>query len=713
MLSISQNMKSGRIEVAEVPAPSCRKDGVVIKTSYSLVSMGTESMKVENGKMNLLEKAKAKPEQVKQVMDTVKQLGLQAAYRKVMNKLDSMTPLGYAMSGVVVETGSNVSHLKIGDRVAAGGGNYATHAEFNYVPENLCVKLSDKVDMKNASMATVAAIAIQGLRQANLQFGETIGIVGMGLIGQLMLQVARASGIRVLAIDIDEERVNISLKHGANAGAVPGRDDQVETAMSLTGGFGLDALFLASGTKSNSPIESAPKMLRDKGRLVDIGITTMDIPWQPYYDKELNIFMSRSYGPGRYDPLYEEHSIDYPISYVRFTEQRNMKTFIDMLEDGKIDVDYIISETMDFSKSADFYNSIGESKSKYMSVVFSYNPSAELKRTFDFKKPTANSTVKIGVIGSGNFAKTMLFPELKNKSGVEFVSLSTATGLSAENSRRKFNFSRIATTPEEVISDKDVNLLMVLTRHSSHASNIIKGLKADKFVYCEKPLALDETELKEIVEARRSSTGDLFIGYNRRFSPAVKKVKQAFSGINSPKHLYYRINAGYMDKTNWYNDIEEGNRVVGEAGHFIDTALYIIDKRPVFVTGIFTGNSRADMKTKDNMNIIIEFEDGSVADILYFTFGDKTLPKEFLEISSSMQSAVLNNFKSLTFFKNNSSYKANLADSGKGHKQEMHSLLEIIKGNEKNPFSMDYLSLVSMLTFKAIESADRGVKIEL
>ncbi|MDD3802899.1 MAG: bi-domain-containing oxidoreductase [bacterium] len=713
MLSISQNLKSGKIELAEVPVPSCRKDGVVIKTSYSLVSMGTESMKVENGKMNLLEKAKAKPEQVKQVLDTVKQLGLEAAYRKVMNKLDSMTPLGYAMSGVVVETGANVSHLKIGDRVAAGGGNYATHAEFNYVPENLCVKLSDKVDMKHASMATVAAIAIQGLRQANLQFGETIGIIGMGLIGQLMLSIARASGLRVMAIDIDEERVNLSLKHGANAGAVPGRDNLTEIAMALTDGFGLDAVFLASGTKSNSPIESAPKMLRDRGRLVDIGITTMDIPWQPYYDKELNIFMSRSYGPGRYDPLYEEHSIDYPISYVRFTEQRNMKTFIDLLEDKKIDVDYIISETMDFSKAADFYNSIADAKSKYLSVVFSYNPSAELKRSFDFKKPSASSTVKIGVIGSGNFAKTMLFPELKNKSEVEFVSLSTATGLSAEDSRRKFSFSRIATNSDEVISDKDVNLLMVLTRHSSHASNIIKGLKADKFVYCEKPLALNEAELKEIEEARKNSKGDIFVGYNRRFSPAVNKMKKFFGNVSQPKHLYYRINAGYMEKTNWYNDIEEGNRVVGEAGHFVDTALYVIAKRPIAVTGIYTGSSRSDMKTKDNMNIMIEFEDGSVADILYFTFGDKSLPKEFIEASSSMQSAVLNNFKSLTFYKNGSSSRAVLTDTGKGHKQEMNSLVEIIKGKERNPFSMEYLSLVSMVTFKAIESADRGVKIEL
>ncbi|PIP12951.1 MAG: oxidoreductase [bacterium (Candidatus Stahlbacteria) CG23_combo_of_CG06-09_8_20_14_all_34_7] len=713
MLSISQNMKSGKIELAEVPAPSCKKDGVLIKTSYSLVSMGTESMKIESGKMNLIEKARAKPEQVRQVINTVKQLGIKAAYRKVMNKLDSMTPLGYAISGLVVETGSNVSNLKISDMVAAGGGNYATHAEFNYVPENLCVKLSDKVDIKHASMATVAAIAIQGLRQANLQFGETIGIVGMGLIGQLMLQIAQTSGFRVLAIDIDENRVNISLKHGANAGAIPIKENLVEAAMALTEGFGLDALFLTSGTKSNQPVELAPKMLRDRGRLVDIGITKMDIPWQPYYDKELNIFMSRSYGPGRYDPLYEEHSIDYPISYVRFTEQRNMKTFINLLEDKKIDVDYIISETMDFSKAADFYNSICESKSKYISVVFSYNPSAEIKRTFDFQKPFQSSVVRIGIIGSGNFAKTMLFPELKNKSGVEFVSLSTATGLSAEDSRRKFNFSKIGTNSEEVITDKDINLLMVLTRHSSHSSNIIKGLRADKFVYCEKPLALDETELKNIIEAKKVSKGDLFIGYNRRFSPAINKIKNMFSKINQPKHLYYRVNAGYMEKTNWYNDIEEGNRIVGEAGHFVDTALYLIDSRPRFVTGIYTGISRKDMKTKDNMNIIIEFENGSVADILYFTFGDKSLPKEYLEISSSMQSAVLDNFKSLTLFKNGSPSKVVLINKGKGHKEEMHSLVEIIKGNEKNPFNMDYLSLVSMITFKAIESADRGVKIEL
>lgn len=717
MLQISQNLKNGKIEIVDVPIPSCKKNGVIVKTIFSCVSMGTESMKVRTGKMNIIEKAKEKPEQVKQVLNTIKQLGIISTYRKVMNKLDSLSPLGYSLSGIVVETGSNVNTLKIGDKVACGGGNYATHSEFNYIPENLCVKLKNSINMKYASMATIGAIAIQGLRQANLQFGETIGIVGMGLIGQLMLQISKASGFKVLAIDIDPERVELSLKHGASSGAIFGKDNLKEISLDMTEGFGLDAVFLASSTKSNAPVEIIPEIIRDRGRIVDIGITNLDIPWQPYYDKELNISMSRSYGPGRYDPLYEEHSIDYPISYVRFTEQRNMRTFIDLVESERMDLDYIISKEIDFSESDKFYNNLYVEKNKYLSVVFRYkedkNIDLKSERTIINDKKIELKKIVVGCIGAGNFAKTMLFPELKKVKDVTFYSLSTSTGISAKDSMKKFNFTKITTDPEELLKDKNINLLMVLTRHSTHSKYVIEGLKRDLFVYTEKPLCIDEDQLKEIDDVYKKSKGDIFVGYNRRFSPYIIKMKNFFEKMEQPKHIYYRVNAGYLEKTNWYNDFEEGNRFIGEGGHFVDTCLFLINKKPIALYASFIGLGRTDEKNKDNISLTIDFEDGSVANILYYTFGDKSLPKEYVEISSGMQTAVLENFKRLTFYRNGSEKKINILSSGKGHKEEMFHLSDILLGKRKNPFDFEYLKTVSLITFKAIESANKGVRFEI
>ncbi len=715
MLQISQNLKTGKIELIEVPIPACQKNGVIVKTFFSSVSMGTESMKVKTGKMNLIDKAREKPEQVKQVLDSVKQLGLVSTYRKVMNKLDSFSPLGYSLSGVVVETGFEVRSLKIGDRVACGGGNYATHSQYNYIPENLCVRLNENINLKFASLATIGAIAIQGLRQANLQFGETIGIVGMGLIGQLMLQIARASGFKVLAIDIDEERVKLALNHKANGGAIFGKDNLKEISLSLTQGYGLDAIFLTTGTKSNQPIEILPEMIRDRGRIVDIGITRMDIPWQPYYDKELSIHMSRSYGPGRYDPLYEEHSIDYPISYVRFTEQRNMKTFIDLIESGNMDLEYIISEEIEFKKSDTFYNNLLDNKNKFLSVVFKYDvkDNEPLVRTIVSSNYKNTGKIKIGSIGAGNFAKTMLFPELKKIKDVSFYYLATSTGISARDSMRKFNFSKITTNYEELLEDKEINLLMVLSRHSSHAKYVCEGLKRDLFVYTEKPLCLNLEDLKVIENTYVKSKGDLFVGYNRRFSKSILKIKEFFKNNSQPKHLYYRVNAGYLDKNNWYNDFEEGNRFIGEGGHFVDTAIFLIDKRPISLYASFIGLNRTDQKNKDNISLTIDFEDGSVANILYYTFGDRSLPKEYLELSSGMQSVIFENFKNLIFFNNGKEKKFNNFQAGKGHKEEMEILTKIMISKEKNPFTFEHLKKVSLITFYAIESASKGVRIEI
>ncbi len=708
MKQLFLNYKNGQIGMEDVPVPKVNNNIVIVKTSYSFVSMGTEMMKLKNAKMNLLEKAKAKPEQVKKVIETVYQQGLTVAYRKAMNKLDSLSPIGYSISGEVIEIGANVKDINVGDYVACGGAGYANHSEYNAVPYNLCVKIPNTNILKESSMATVGSIAINALRQAECMFGETIVIIGLGVVGQLILQIAKSAGIRVIGIDIDVNKISLAKENGA-IDAFDYSANLSNRILANTVGRGADRVILTISGNSDDIMSKIPDFIRDRGTVVDVGVTNMTIPWQKYYDKEITVKMARSYGPGRYDPMYEEYGQDYPIGYVRWTERRNMETFVNMLNDRKLDVEYIISEEIDFNKSVEFYKN---DKKNILSVVFKYDnlKSKGISRTFELKKQIEIKGTGIAVIGAGNFVKTMLLPSLK-KTGIPFRAVVTSTGMSAKDAARKFGFEIISTSYEDILKRDDISSVVIGTHHSSHAELISKSLEKGKFVFCEKPMAINRDELNDITKCVEKYGGKLFIGYNRRFSESIIKAK-SFLSSKEPAYIYYRINAGYMKRDNWYTHPGEGGRIVGEVGHFIDTILFLLDRKPMWVDAKFIDINREDAPSNENISINIGFKDGSLATIVYIAFGGSSVSKEIIEISSNMQTILIDNFKKLIRYAN-AAKKIPLKTKDKGHSREMEIFADVIKGKRRNPFSYDELYLVSHVLFSAIESAQTGEVIVL
>ena len=706
MKQVVQNLNKGTLKVEEVPVPVCKSGGLLVRTLASAVSVGTEKMKLKNADMNYLQMAKAKPEQAKQVINTLTQLGPVATYRKVMNKLDSMSPLGYSMAGEVVEVGKNVTEFKVGDLVACGGAGYANHAEINYVPKNLCVRIPDGVSLKDASFATIAAIAMQGYRQTESQIGENVAVIGLGLLGQILVQLINANGCRAFGFDIDPRKCTLAKEQGAFFTTVADKEDFAEEVMALTNGYGCDSVILTTATQSNSPIITAGKIARDKAKIVDIGITKMDLPWDLYYHKELDFRFSRSYGPGRYDPTYEEGGVDYPLGYVRWTEQRNMESFLQLLRDKKINLSRIITHEFSFDGAEQSYNDIKEGKEDYLGVVFSYSGEVDLafkKVTFHEKSHSVDG-IGLGVIGAGNYASTMLFPFLRGNKSVSMLGLATATGINAKDKAEKNGFRYATTDYESLLQDKAVNTVLIATRHNQHARMVNQSLAAGKNVYVEKPLAVNMEELQSIHQAYKKSGKSLMVGYNRRFAPSVQYLKSEMNQ-QVPYSIYYQVNAGFIPKEDWYQSPEQGGRIIGEGGHFVDTIQYLLDAKPVSVFASAT--QTADMPEQDNTFITIKFDNGSSAVIAYVSDGDKNYAKEKMILTGYRSNIEFNNFKEVKVFKNGKSNSKKFISLDKGQAEEMEAFVDAFRQGT-SPISYDSLLLTSLVTMGAIESLKTG-----
>ena len=704
MKQIIQNYRKGTLALEEVPDPMCKSGGVLVKTHFSAVSVGTEKMKLENASMNYLQMAKAKPDQVKQVLTTLRQLGPVATYRKVMNKLDTMTSLGYSCAGEVIEVGRNVPDIKVGDLVACAGGGHANHAEINYVPRNLVVKIPNGVDPESASFATIGAIAMQGFRRAGTQIGETVAVIGLGLIGQILVQIIVASGCRAFGFDIDESKNKIALENGAVWTAVP-ELGIAENVVQMSGGYGVDAVILATGTSSNVPVEFSAAIARDRARVVDIGITKMDIPWEPYYMKEMEVRMSRSYGPGRYDHQYEEDGVDYPIGYVRWTEQRNMEAILNLLQEKKVDFQKLITHRFAFKDAEEAYRKIEKGEDNFLGVIFSYDRLKEEKvKSVELRtKPLEEAKVSIGVIGAGNFAKTMLLPFLKKEKEVVFDIVATATGISAKDTASKFDFSKASTDYKQILDNKAVNTVMILTRHSSHAVFVKESLDSCKNVYVEKPLCVNLEDMEEIEHALTSSGCVLMVGYNRRFSPAIKKLKELIDGLGVPFSVHYRVNAGFIPRDHWYQQPENGGRIVGEGCHFVDTLQFLTGSHPVSVYAMAVVSNDKSMPDQDNIVANIQFENGSVGTIEYVSDGDKNYPKEQITVTGGRSNIFFNNFKEIIYYRNGKTKKYAGFKGNKGHKEEMDVFVQsVISG--KMPISWESLKLTSLATQAIVDS---------
>jgi predicted dehydrogenase/threonine dehydrogenase-like Zn-dependent dehydrogenase len=714
MKQIAQNYKSGKLSLLDVPVPACKPGGVLVRTAYSVISSGTELMKISESKLSLLGKARARPDQVKKVINAVRQQGVLATFQKVMNRLDSYTPLGYSLAGVVVEVGADVQALRVGQAVACAGNQYALHAEYNWVPENMCVPIPEGVGLDQAAFTTIGAIALQGLRQADIQLGETACVIGLGLLGQILVRLLRGAGVRVVGIDIVADRCRMAEAAGASACAVPGTPKferfRREVA-GLTGGHGVDCVFIAAGGDSNEPVELAAELARDRARVVDIGKSKLDLPWNAYYEKELDVRFSRSYGPGRYDPIYEEAGIDYPIGYVRWTERRNMECVLDMLREGRLDLSPLIDQVFPFESAVDIYERMNKGTISGLGILFKYPETTPVMRRLGGRRsfPEVQGQVRLGVIGAGNYVSSMLLPSLARRADVALVEVATSTALSAANAVKKFGFARSATDSASLLAAEDIDAVLIGTRHATHTELVCAALRADKAVFVEKPLAITRESLAEVIRTVEETGNDrLMVGFNRRFSPLLEQMKEEWGTRFGPHTIHYRVNAGPLEKGSWYlQSATEGSRFAGEGGHFIDTVSWWLGEDPVRVTAAATAGDQ------DNLTAILNFADGSLATISYLTEGDPRVPKERIEIFGEGKVASFENFSQFTLWQSGRSTTRRARTLDKGQDAELDAFILSLKRGGRMPISVRSLVTTTSATLAAQEGVAANVPISV
>lgn len=738
MKQIVQNYKTGILAIEEMPEPVVQAGGVLVQTYHSLISAGTEKTKIDDSKKSILGMAKSRPDKRKQVLQTLAQHGPVATFRKVMNRLDSFTTLGYSLAGKVVEVGEGVSGFNIGDMVACGGEHIATHAELNWVPVNLCCKIpfvSDDVSVPSdsagylatemAAFTTVGAIAMQGVRQADVRVGENVAVIGLGLVGLVTCLILKASGCRVIGIDIDPNKVKLALELGIDSAINISSDDAKQTVSSFSDGYGVDAVLLATATTSNDPIILAADIARDRATIVGVGVSKMDVPRGIYFAKELTLKQSRSYGPGRYDPYYEQDGQDYPIGYVRWTEKRNMQSFLNLMASGKIDIRPLITHRFDFGNSEEAYKLIeGGRKEFYVGIVLKYDVGQNnlaLARTSKTNLRSAKTLKKInlGVIGAGNFARTMLLPHL-GKGDVNLVGVATSRGISAKDTARKFNFDFCTTDYKEILENESINAILIATRHNLHGKLVLEALKNGKHVYTEKPLCIHKEELEEISALYKDplfaeKAPMLMLGFNRRHAPFIKKMSQFFQNRTEPMVLTYRVNAGFMEKELWYQQREVGGgRIIGEVCHFVDTFQYLTGALPtsVFAQTIKTNNQETTLE--DNVLINIQFSDGSIGSIIYVANGDPKFSKEYVEVFCENSVAVMDNFSTLLTSRKGVKKEHKSLIQDKGHKEEMKLFVDVVKGEQPVPTTFESIRATTITSLNILESIATGkpVKIE-
>lgn len=711
---ILQNLKSGAVTVTDVPAPVARPGFIMVRTAASLISAGTERMTVEAGQKSLLGRAVDQPALVKQVIQKARTEGVRNTIEAVRSKLGSMVALGYSAAGTVIEAGEGDSEFHPGDRVACAGVGYASHAEVLAVPKNLCVRLPAQVSFDSAAFSTLGAIALQGVRLSEPTLGESVVVSGLGLIGQLAVQLLKANGCRVFGIDPDANKIKLAQRFGADGGCAP-EDEAKRLVGEWSRGRGADAVLIAAATpSSNQPVELAGEIARQKGRVVVVGAVGLNIPRQPYYDRELTFRISMSYGPGRYDPEYEERGHDYPVGYVRWTEGRNIEAFLDLLAAGSVDVEPLITHRFKLAESEQAYQLITGAE-PYLGVVLQYDTVSELESRIPLAAKTSapNASVRLGLIGAGGYAKAMLLPNFKN-AGAEFQSIATASGVTARSVGEQHGFRFCVSRAEEVIDDVETNLIVIATRHDTHAKLAQLGLERGHHVFVEKPLALNEEELSGVMGAAEQSRGQLMVGFNRRFSPAAVAAQELFANRTTPLSINYRVNAGRVPPGHWAHDPKEGGgRIIGEVCHFIDLMHFITGSlvTRVYAEAISGGNR--GLVNDDSVFITLRFADGSNGSIAYLAEGDRAMPKERIEIFGGGKSFVIDDFRSTNVFQQGRETKTKLREQDKGQKEEVRAVCDMVREGKPAPISLADLATTSRATFRILDSLRTGLPVEV
>ncbi|MCP2621139.1 bi-domain-containing oxidoreductase, partial [Candidatus Aminicenantes bacterium AC-334-E05] len=729
MKQIIQNYKTGEIQLVEIPPPALKRSFVLVQNVTSLVSVGTEKYMLEIAKKSLLGKARARPDLVKQVIKKLKAEGIMETYKAVMAKLDIPVPLGYSCAGIVLDVGEGVESFKKGDKIACAGSSYASHAEIVCVPVNLCVHLpkrhvnrenkpiinsrltNDYISFEEGAFAALGGIALQAVRLANPSLGDRVAVIGLGLLGQITVQLLKANGCHVFGIDISEERVKMAIENGAGGGVVSREVDVINSAREFAP-QGFDSVIIMAATKSNEPLEISAEVARERGKIIASGLVGLEIPRKIFFEKELELCVSRAWGPGIFDPLYTEKNIDYPYAYARWTAKRNMEEFLHQIAKGNVNVKKLITHRFKIDDALKAYEMILKGKESFLGVIIQY-PSKEvlddsisvsdwinvrkyeIKVEKKVKEPLTlrmkTDVVTVGVIGAGVFATGTILPILKKMENVRLKGVATATGYKAQHVAKKFGFKYFTTNYKEILNDKEINLIFIMTRHDSHAYFIIETLKANKNIFVEKPLCINIEQLKEIISNYQSQITNnyspiLMVGFNRRFSPFSVWLREKFRQIQEPLSIHITINAGYVPPEHWVHDPENGGgRIIGEVCHFIDLIQYFTDSLPVEV---FAQNleSRA-YKESDNVSIILKMQNGAIGSILYIASGDKRYTRERVEIFGGGAVGVIDNFRKAEFiYKGEKKKIKNWFGIDRGHRKEMEVLMSAIK-KEKNPVS--------------------------
>jgi predicted dehydrogenase/NADPH:quinone reductase-like Zn-dependent oxidoreductase len=711
--------QDGRLELQDVPMPTPPPGGILVQTTHSVISVGTERMKVEQARMNLLQKAKARPDQVRKVIDTARNLGWKSALEKVRNRLETPTPLGYSAAGIVRAVDAGNTRFRVGDRVACGGAECAFHAEFIAVPDMLAATVPDGVENWQAAYTTIASIALQAVRQLDPSLGERVLVMGQGLVGLLVTNLLRANGCRVMAVDVAAGRKPFCEALGAERVVIQGQQNLFDEVRAWTGGFGVDAVVLATAGQSNTPTEQAIETLRDRGRIVVVGNTQVDLPWKTTYEKEIEVRYSRSYGPGRYDSSYEWGGADYPIGYVRWTEQRNFDACLYLMKTGALNVAALTTRRAPFADSLKVYQGLVGEGSRDIGVVLEYEPeppaSSHEEKTSIAASPVVTrngprltSPVSgLDVIGAGNFARTMLLPHLVGK--VSLGTVVNATALSANHVKAKFGFANAATEAGNLWTDKSAgpSAVLIATRHHLHAPLVKEALLANRHVFVEKPLCLTREELAGIDAALAKSSGSVQVGFNRRFAGASVELKKLVQASPGPKSASFRVVPGKLDPGHWYaNYAESGGRVLGEACHFFDYLCFLFDAPPVRVFAQTTWPASGRLPFPDSVAAQVEFADGSAGQVIYTAEGDSTWPKEQCTVYGAGFTAEITNFQELVVHRGRKRSKQTF--NGKGHAEQMSAWASFLRGEAEQPLPYAQARTSMLLTFAALESIQNG-----
>ncbi|NQU26385.1 MAG: Gfo/Idh/MocA family oxidoreductase [Candidatus Nealsonbacteria bacterium] len=707
MRQLVQNLRSGNLTVENVPAPLLRDQGILVQTRASLVSAGTERMMLELAKKSLIGKAKERPDLVRKVLDKLRRDGFLATFKTVRDKLDSDVPMGYSACGKVTEVGARAREFEVGQYVACAGAGYANHAEVNYVPRLLAVPVPEGVTPEAAAYSTVGTIALQGVRNADVRVGETVVVLGLGLIGQLTVQLLKASGCRVVGLDLAKARVELAAENGADLALVLDGDRTDKAVIGFTRGRGADAILITAATASNAPVEQAAELARDRARVVMVGVTGMHIPRTPYFKKELTFIVSRSYGPGRYDPQYEEHGHDYPAGYVRWTENRNIEAFLDLVAAGSVRPEVCTTHRFPVGDAEDAFDLILTNSQPHLGVVLTYpeesaeNVAGQSQRislvSSNGKKPT--DKVGVSVVGAGGFARSVHLPTLAKLPNVSLRGIVDASGIAASSAGKKFGFAYCASDDGQVFDDNQTDAVILMTPHSQHADGICRALKAGKAVFVEKPLAINLEQVDQIRKTLESHPNRLMVGFNRRFSPLAKQLKE-FIGGRGPLTVSYRCNAGPLPTDHWISDPAEGGRIIGEACHFFDFFAYLTDATPQTVSAAAPSTG-----SPDDAVVTVTYDDGSVCQLTYTTVGPASFSKERIEAFAGGCVGVLEDFRRLELHGGGKrARRRKTLQADKGHAAELEAFLDAVQEGQESPIQITSLLATTLTSLAALES---------